>query len=588
MMNVADYVVTRLNEAGVRDVFVLPGGGSMYLIDALARTPLIRSIAMLHEQGAAIAAESYAQASNGLGVVLVTTGPGGTNALTGVASAWLDSIPVLVISGQVKTSDLAHGTGLRQKGFQEIDVVEMVRGITKFSVTAFSPAEACVSLERALVEAVSGRPGPVWIDIPLDIQSSAVPSSLQMNHHEEVRQDSSLKFEELVCEFKSAKRPLVLLGNGVRLSNAVPELKLLMQGLQVPYQTTWKALDLVDYEHPLFAGRPGGIAARYANFAQQTSDLFVAIGARMDYGQTAYNPAGVAPHAKRYFIDIDEHELHKLCFENSRTIQMDAREFITGLLQSLNSQVIKAPQSWLTRIAEWKIRYSLKSEPVYGGQFGTYDAVDVLSSHMSPDDVLVPGSSGACSEVTMQAFRNKEGQRIFNSEGLGAMGFGVPAAIGASIALENRCVYCIDGDGGFVMNVQELEVAKRFDLPICWIVLDNGGYGSIVATQNNYFSGRKLASDSESGLTLPTIANVAKSFGLISTTVSSNSDLREALVRFRESRWPTVIVAKVTRDHRTIPRVASRVQNGQIISDAMEDMSPKLVSDMLTAELTVD
>lgn len=587
-MNVADYIVSKLVASGIRDVFVLPGGGSMYLVDALARCPAIRSVAMLHEQGAAIAAEAYAQARDGLGVAVVTTGPGGTNAMTGVASAWLDSVPLLVISGQVKTTDLAGDSGLRQRGFQEINVVEMVRPITKFAMTVLTPQSACEKIQIALDETRSKRPGPVWLDIPLNVQSATVPQQLPTKVFAQDSEPASFDVKQLIHDLRIAQRPLVLLGNGVRLSGAIPEVNALMNVLQVPYQVSWKALDLIPFDHKLFAGRPGGIATRYANFAQQSADLFIAIGARMDYGQTAYNPNGVAPRAKRYFVDIDARELQKLISINTETIAEDAKKFLQIVLGALGNETIRAPERWTQRILEWKERYSLSSEGVFNEYLGTYDVVEILSNHMSAEDVLVPGSSGACSEVTMQAFKNKIGQRVLNSQGLGAMGFGVPAAIGVAIAFSDRDVYSVDGDGGFVMNIQELEVAKRLELPICWIVLDNGGYGSIVSTQNSYFSGRKLASDTESGLTLPSIVDVAKAFGLRSELVSTKAQLEVALSSFRSTRMPTVIVAKVSSQHRTIPRVASRTVNGSISSDPMEDMSPKLPEEVLRSEIFFD
>jgi len=591
MTLVADYVMDRLVEVGVRHVFLIPGGGCMHLVDALGRHPQLEPVAMLHEQGASIAAEAYAQLSEGLGVALVTTGPGGTNAVTGVAAAWLDSTPLLVISGQVKTADLANQLGVRQLGFQEIDICQIVQPITKFAMRVDNPMELPLALENGIRAAFSGRPGPVWIDIPLDVQAADVElgqSSIgkgktSAGDAEPVRIAAQFA-EQVVQELRDARRPVVLAGNGVRLSGATELLRELIEVTQIPLLLTWKALDFLPASHPLNAGRPGAVASRYANFTQQTSDVFLGIGARFDFGQTAYRPENIAPSAKKTFIDIDENELGKLKSSSGRLAHVDANIFLTELLRLAKGVKWPDYSAWHNQIDDWKARYPLGKSTLSKEFLETYDVVRILSEEMEEGDLFVPGSSGACSEVSMQAFTNKPGQRVFNSEGLGPMGFGIPAPIGASCLRPQSNVYSIDGDGGFQMNIQELEVASRRSSRICWIVLDNNGYGSIKVTQDGYFNGRRVASDRASGLSLPDASAVAAAYGLKAIRVSTQEGLVAALRNFKQDPLPTVIVALVNPDHKTEPRVASRrLDDGSMESDPMEDLSPKIARHELNA-----
>jgi acetolactate synthase-1/2/3 large subunit len=590
MTFVSDYVMERVAQEGVRHVFLIPGGGCMHLVDALGRHPQLEPIAMLHEQGAAIAADAYGQLREGLGVALVTTGPGSTNAITGVAAAWLDSTPLLIISGQVKTADLAVGKGIRQLGFQEIDITSVVEPITKLAKRVDNPADIPTVLDQAITAALTGRPGPVWVDIPLDVQAAEI----EVEHLETAPSTANVPPEQvrlaaidLIAELRSATRPVVLAGNGVRLARGTEDLLAFVELTRIPMLLTWKALDFLPVRHPLNAGRPGAVASRYANFTQQTSDVFVGIGARFDFGQTAYRPENIAPHAKKTFVDIDSHELKKLNQAGGRLLECDAGVFLSLLLEEARKHTWPDFGSWHSRITTWKHRYPLGVSAKHSGFLETYDVVRVLSDEMKDDDLFVPGSSGACSEVSMQAFENKPGQRVFNSEGLGPMGFGIAAPIGASCLRPEANIYSIDGDGGFQMNVQELEVASRRCSKICWIVLDNDGYGSIKVTQDGYFQGRRVASDPDSGLTLPDASSVAAAYGLISSKVNSEDELRSALVNFKKNPRPTVIVAKVNPDHRTEPRVASRrLEDGSMESDPMEDLSPKLDRSDLLRELS--
>lgn len=582
-MKLSDYVFKVIAETGVKHVFMLPGGGCMHLCDSLGSNQDLTFVCNLHEQACAIAADAYGQYTNNLGVALVTTGPGGTNTLTGVAAAWLDSTPCLFISGQVKRADMKGGRGVRQMGFQEIDIVTMVQPITKYAITVTDPGTIRYHLEKALWLARHERPGPVWIDIPLDVQAAEIseaklkgfdPSELMARAACDIK-TAAMQVVELL---KSAKRPVILAGNGIRLDHAVQSFHALLEVLKIPVLTTWKAADFVADDHPLYAGRPGSVGQRGANFSQQNSDLLLVIGARLDFGQTGYVHRNFARGARKIIVDIDPAELGKLDMKVDLPVAARAGAFLEALREEL-SQTAVTPDfsSWLARCQQWAKTYPVVL-PAYRALkdgVSNYVLLDVLSELMSADDILVPGSSGACSETTMQAFRVKTGQRVFNSEGLGPMGFGIAAAIGGCLASGKRKTICLDGDGGFVMNIQELEVVRRLNLPIKFFILDNNGYGSIRQSQKAYFNGRFMASEPASGLTLPDFGKVAAAFGLESCEIRNHDELEASVRAVLSHDRPVVCVVKITAEQTTAPRVASGQRaDGSMFSKPLEDLWP--------------
>jgi acetolactate synthase I/II/III large subunit len=585
MMQLSDYVIRFVADRGVRHIFMLPGGGCMYLVDALGRSRDVQFICNLHEQGCAVAADAYAQFTNTLGVALVTTGPGGTNTITGVAAAWLDSIPCLFLSGQVKRADSAGPRGVRQMGFQEIDIAKVVRSITKYAVTVTEPDSIRFHLEKAVCLARSGRPGPVWLDIPLDVQSAAIdetclkgfdPDEGQAPADSETLQRQAAEAIELL---NRSERPVLLAGNGIRLAKGEREFHQLIDLLQVPVLTTWKAIDFLPESHALYAGRPGAVGQRGANFTQQNSDCLLMIGARMDFGQTGYNHSNLARAARKIMVDVDPAEIRKMATPIDVPIVADAKAFLQELLRQKDHLAAPNRSGWLARCKEWQARYPviLPEHRSGKGPVNLYALIDALSEEMSREDLLIPGSSGACSEATMQAFRVKEGMRIFNSEGLGPMGFGIPASIGGCVASGLRRTVCVDGDGGFHMNSQELEVVRRLNLPIKFFVLNNQGYGSIRATQRNYFSGRFVASDAESGLTLPDIRKIGRAYGIASTQIRSNQNLRRKVRAILRSDGPAVCEVMVSTEQMTAPRLSSMQRpDGSIVSKPLEDLWPFL------------
>jgi acetolactate synthase-1/2/3 large subunit len=593
-MKLSDYVLDFVARAGVRDVFVLPGGGCMHLVDSLGRHPDLRYVAMLHEQAAAIAADGYAQVRNGLGVTLVTTGPGGTNAVTGLAGAWLDSTPCLFLSGQVKRPDLRHRVGVRQLGFQEIDIVAVVTPLTKYAALVTDPLDIRHHLEKAVWLARNGRPGPVWIDIPLDVQAAEIePSQLRgfdpSELHEPTRAPIDDDIERAVSLLANAERPVILAGNGVRLAHAEDRLLALARDLDIPILLTWKLVDLLDEDDPLNAGRPGAIAQRWANFAQQNADWLLSIGARLDMGQTAYNHAAFARGATKIVVDRDEAELRKLEMSPLVPVCADAGDFLDAFAERARRLPKRDGSAWRARIADWKRRYPV-TLPAYASEpnVNNYVLMDELCKLLDARDLVVPGSSGACSELTMQALRVRKGMRVLNTQGLGAMGFGISAAIGACLGSDRRRTISIEGDGGFIMNVQELETVKRLRLPIKFFVLNNDGYASIRTSQRNYFDGRLVASDPSSGLTLPDIVRVAQAFGLPAERVDSVAALPEVLSRALAHEGPYLVDVVVSPQQTTQPRVTSKqLPDGRMVSRPMEDLVPLLSREELKANMMV-
>ncbi|WP_335930631.1 thiamine pyrophosphate-binding protein [Nostoc sp.] len=596
MIKLSDYVIQFIANLGVEHIFLLPGGGCMHLLDSVGRCQQLKYICNLHEQACAIAAEAYGQYTNNLGVALVTTGPGGTNTLTGVAGAWLDSTPCLFISGQVKTADLVGTRGVRQMGFQEINIVEMVKPITKYAVVVTDPKTIRYHLEKAVYLAKNGRPGPVWIDIPLDIQAAQIEETELVGFDkQEVEKpiDHSLlqqQISETIRLLNQAERPCILVGNGVRLAGAIEDFLQLIEILQIPVLTTWKAIDFLPESHWLFAGRPGAIGQRGANFTQQNSDLLITIGARLDFGQTGYNHQNFARGAKKIIVDIDPNEISKMMMPIDVPICADAGDFIGDCLEKRDKIISQDRSSWLNRCKDWQAKYPVILPEYWqeSDRVNNYVLIDVLSEEMSEDDLLIPGSSGACSEITMQGFRVKPGMRIFNTEGLGAMGFGIASAIGGCLASGGKHTICIDGDGGFIMNVQELETLKRLKLPIKFFILNNDGYISIQNTQKNYFQGRYVASNPNSGLTLPDISKISAAFDIPYTKIADHGGIREKVIEVLNSPSAFICEVLISPNQFTAPRITSTSKpDGTMVSKPLEDMWPFLERKEFLANMIV-
>ena len=516
MTKLSDYVLEFVARAGVKHLFMLAGGGCMHLADSAGRVEGLEYVCCLHEQACAYAAEAYAEYTQNLGAALVTTGPGGTNAVSGVAAAWIEGASCLFLSGQAKRADLIGNRGVRSMGPQEVDIVSIVRPITKYAKTVMEPESIRYELEKAVYLATHGRRGPVWLDIPLDVQAASVDEAGLAGFTPDPPEPSSALSEqvaEAIDLLNRAQRPVLFLGNGVRSAAKSGLVDRLIAALQIPVLLTWKVVDLLPEEHPYYAGRPGAIGQRGANFTQQNADCLMVIGARLDLPQTAFSHENLARDASKIVVDVDPPEIAKLRMKIDVPICADAGQFIAEFLRQSASLMPGDRTCWTKQAKEWHRRYPVVLPEYWSrpsGEVDVYVLMDVLSEEATADDLLVPGSSGPCSDIFMQAFRVRPGQRVVNAPGLGAMGTGLPGTIGACLASGRRRTICVNGDGGFQLNIQELETVRRLNLPIKYFVLCNGGYASIIAMQRNHFQGRLVGSEPQSRLSFPDLARWPK------------------------------------------------------------------------------
>lgn len=581
MIKVSDYVIQRLEQLNVGHMFMLPGGGAMHLNDSLGKSKKIQYICCQHEQACAIAAEAYARVNNTMGLLMVTTGPGGTNALTGVAGAYLESTPVFVVSGQVKRLDMIRDQGLRQQGMQELDIVSVVKPITKYAAVVDEPQMIRYHMDRALYEATHGRKGPVWLDIPLDVQASMVEESLMPGFSpvEEKKADLDRIVLDIIDRLNESERPVLLAGNGIRLADGIREFEELTQVLGIPVLTTWNGIDLIEEDNPLYFGRPGGLGHRYANFIQQNSDFFMSIGARLNLLQTGYSFDGFARAAVKVMVDIDKAELHKINVRPDIPVCADAKDFIDAMLKHRDRIQIKPRKEWFAYGNRLKQKYPIV-KPEYWRQedaVNTYCLLDTISEQLTKEDIYVSGSSGSCIDISMQTFRVKKGQRVFCTKGLASMGYGLPSAIGACLAGGLRRTVGVNGDGGFVMNIQELETLRRLNLPVKIFVLSNRGYGAIKATQTNVFEKHFVACDEASNLSIPPIARIAKAYGLKTFQIRSNGELKEKVSEALAYDGPVICEVFTPIGLTAAPKqVSYKRKDGQMESKPLEYMNPPL------------
>jgi len=581
-MKLSDYVVRFIEGQGVSHVFMVPGGGAMHLNDSLGQSKAITWVCNLHEQASAMAAETYAKATGNLGVAFFTTGPGGTNAITGVAGAWLDSTPCLFISGQVKRPDLKGNSGVRQMGVQEVDIVSAVTAMTKYAKLIEDPDSIRYELEKAVYLARSGRPGPVWLDIPLDVQAATVDAdylrAFLPPSGQPACNDLAQRVADIVELLAKSERPIILAGNGVRLAGAQAKFKSLARSLNVPVLLTWLAIDLFAHDEDNLIGKPGTVAPRGANFALQNADLLLVIGARLDFTITGYAPERLARGAKKIMVDIDPAEIAKLAEHLHLGICCDAGEFIDALSDATARTVQPGRLAWHERCAQWKSRYPvlLPEHAVDHGMVSTYFLADRLSDLLPENATIVSGSSGAGIEIFQHVLRLKRGQRLYHTTALGAMGYGLPAAIGACLGSGGRETVLVDGDGGIQLNIQELATIHRLQLPIKIFVLNNDGYSSIRTSQERWF-GRLTGADSRSGLTLPDIVPLAEAYGLAAARIVDQHDLYGQLERILNRPGPMVCDVRCRPDEARVPSLASAQRaDGSLYSKPLEDLWPFL------------
>ena len=557
-MRVSDYIIQYLRDKYNTDtIFTVSGGGCIFLIDSLGHTEGVNYVATHHEQAAAIAAEGYARMNNKLGACIVTSGPGATNAMTGTLCSWLDSIPVIVISGQVNKELTTNYTRqpLRQLGDQEYNIVESVKNMTKYAVQVNDANDIRFHLEKACTLATTGRPGPVWLDIPLNIQSAEInPEQLHgYNEFIEFPQASELDIEQVITKWNNAKKPLLLIGNGVRLSGGVNELRELLTKTNIPTISAVNGNDIVtsDYEH--YCGRFGTHAQISANKLLSECDFLLSIGSRLYVRQTGYNFKGFAKQAYRIYVDIDKNELDKPTLFPDHKIHSDAKDFINKLLQE---DINVSNLEWLAECKE-----SNKAPKVLPRHRNKKDSASVYAfieqlSKVLPKDHHVVTSDGSANVVTMQVMDLTGNQRLITNTGCAPMGYGLPAAIGA--AIHNKIV-CIEGDGSLHLNIHELQTMKHYNLPIKLIVINNDGYLSIKVSQKIFFNGNYVASEKNSGVSFPNYEKVIKAYNLPYYSIKDNNTIQPTLNKFLSQEGPCVLEIFTDPDEFHEPKVVAKL-----------------------------
>ena len=611
LIKVTDYIAQTLARHGLRQIFMLSGGGAMHLNDSLGHGEGLAYVCCHHEQACAIAAEGYYRASGRMAVVNVTTGPGGTNALTGVLGQWTDSIPALYLSGQVKretTLAAAPGLGLRQLGDQECDIVALASPITKFAATVDAPTDSRRLLEKALHRATQGRPGPGWLDVPRDVQGAMVdPGVLEPYVPEGERQPAQAgtalaqPVEELMALLASARRPLLIAGHGIRLAGAQAAFLAVAERLGAPLLTTFNGFDLVPSSHPLLIGHPGTLGTRAGNFALQNADLVLTLGTRNNIRQVSYNPASFARAARLVVVDVDPAELDKPTVRPHLAIQADAGAFLAALSAHLDAMalgpdatrrpVTGAPgpdwAPWLAWCQARRERYPVVpfDHPRTGDTLNPYIFMEALGLELPEGAVVVAGNGTACVAL-FQAGIVKAGQRQFWNSGCAAMGYDLPAAIGAALARPGESVICLAGDGSLQMNLQELQTMLHHRLPIKLFVLSNQGYQSIRQTQDAFFGGRYVACSPASGVSFPDITRLAEAYGLPSRRIASPEGLGAAIREVLACEGPVVCDLQLDTHYCFQPKLSSqRLPDGRLVSKPLEDLFPFLPPGELAANM---
>ena len=602
-MRLADYVAQRCVEAGARHTFLVTGGGAMHLNDAFGRHPDMTAVCFHHEQGAAIAAESYYRINNQLCVLNVTTGPGGINALNGVFGAYVDSCGMLVISGQVKNETYLrnYDISVRQLGDQEVDIVSMARPVVKYAVTLQDPKDIREVMDKAVFLARTGRPGPVWVDIPIDMQSAKIAPELLKGWDENlialaldpnITENTRLELRTIATEnaeyaaittiekLMAAKRPVVYAGTGVRLSRGHTEFLQLVEKLGIPVVTSFNAYDTLTNDHPLYAGHPGMVGDRAGNFAVQNADFVLILGSRLNIRMISYNYKNFAKNAYKVMVDIDRAELDKPTLNIDLKIQLDLKHFILEMLEHLHEY--ETPQLH-TDYLNWCRERVAKYDPVLPeyqhneNSLNPYLFFEDFFDKLDNTAVVVCGN-GSASVISGQAGKLKLGQRFYSNSGNASMGYDLPAAIGASIAQGNKTVYCIAGDGSIMMNLQELSTVVGYQLPVKIIVVNNNGYHSIKQTQRAYFSDNVFGTSPQDGVALPDFVALGVALGIMSHRVCTmdawNSELVQMLLR---SNLPAIIEVVVDPEQMFAPKLAARkLEDGSLLAPSLEYMSPFL------------
>jgi acetolactate synthase-1/2/3 large subunit len=599
-MRVADYIAETLAKHGLRHVFMVTGGGAMHLNDAFGRCKSLEVVCCHHEQSCAIAADSYFRLSNRLAAVNVTTGPGGTNAITGVYGAYVDSLGMIVISGQSKWDTLVRSTTLplRQLGDQEVDIIRMVEGVTKYSAFVQRPETIRYHLERALHLAAHGRPGPVWLDVPINVQSADVdPTTLDGYHpHEDAivweTADVDAACDDILHRLATAERPVVYAGSGVRLSGKYDAFMQLIDLLGIPVVTAWNSNDLVPDDHSCYAGRPGSVGNRAGNFAVQNSDVLLVLGCRLNIRLISYNWENFARHAYKIWVDVDAAELKKPTVRPDLPVHADLGDVLPRLLGNISKSGFPAARfaGWRQWCKERLARYPvvLDSYWIESQNVNPYCFMDRLFALVQDDETIVTADGTAC-VAAFQAACIRQGMRLYHNSGSAPMGYDIPAALGAAFAQDRaKRVVCIAGDGSIMMNLQDLQTIAGRRLPVKTFVLSNKGYHSIRQTQYAFFKDNIVGCGTDSGLSFPDWGRIAHAFDMPFVRVESHAELDAAIRRTLETNGPTFCEVVLDLRQPFAPKLSSRrLPDGRMITAPLEDMAPFLSREELQDNMIV-
>lgn len=593
-MRVADYIADYIYKLGVHDVFMVSGGGMMFLSDGLASHPRIRVICNHHEQAVAMGAVGYAKYREDFGCAYVTTGCGGTNAVTGLLDAWQDNVPVIFISGQTKRAETVRNSGLklRQFGVQEADILSVVGSLCKYSVMVNDPQEIRFHLDKAVFLAKSGRPGPVWLDIPMDVQGSMVDPKALKGYTPPVSEKNppvpcSKDLKELVAMLRAANRPIIIAGQGIRISGSVKEFTRFVERLGVPVVASRLGINILPSAHPLFIGRIGNKGDRAGNFAMQNSDLIISLGSRLSVSSTGHDYKTFAREAKVVVVDIDREEHRKKTVRIDKFMHSDLKEFFKAFPIAGVKGINFAP--WAERCGRWKKMWPVCLPEYYKAKGGInlYCFVEELSRTLRKDSVVI-SDAGSSFYVVSQGIKLGPGNRYVTSGGQADMGFGLPAAIGVSAGGGKREAICVTGDGSLQMNIQELQTLAHYRFPVKLFVWNNDGYLSIRASQEKFFEGRYIGTDSASGVSFPNLKRIAAAYKLQYLCARKTSELRTIMRRAMLTRGPVICEVMCLRDQEVVPSVSSRrLPDGRMISMPMEDMYPFLPREQFYREMIV-
>lgn len=579
-MKLSDYVVEFLRRREVQDVFLLSGGGIMHLLDSLAKEDRIHKYYNLHEQASGFAADGYAQYANKLGVVFATTGPGATNVVTSLASAYIDSTPLLVISGQVRRDTITTLAGVRQTGAQEVGIIPIVESVTKYAVTVMDPADIRYVLERAVYTALHNRPGTVWVDIPLDVQAAEIdPSSLRGYKPEEKAAAANAEdLREIAAMLAAAKRPVILAGTGVMLAGAREAFVQMVNELQIPTVTSRRARRLFHRGGDrYFYGSAGMVAPRYANYVLQNADFLLVIGSGLRYYLTAYNDANFAPHARKAIVNIHPSEIEKLGMTVDKAVVMDAVAFIAAFSDLCRMRKMPDWQGWITYADEMREKYPALAEviPHADGLTDGYMVTKYINQYAGTDDVYVASPSAFA--YGYNVYELHDGQEYICPVGLGSMGTGLPCAIGACIASGKKRTILGEGDGSLQHNIQELALLRQYDLPIKIFIDSNNGYRQIYTMQQTHFAGRFAGCTPESGVGMPNLRSIAEAYGLDYYEIVCADETEEIVCRALADDVPAIINMVSSPAVEFVPIIKSRIgADGKMISSKLEDLYPFL------------